>query len=113
MALSAGTRVGAPGFKTDGARHRREMVRFMEQGQLGHIACVGSVTLTANITSTTVADTRAGAASFIWFMPLTQDAAGELANGNLYVSTRDKQFFVITHTNSANANRSFVYAILG
>jgi len=113
MALSAGVRTGIAGFKKDGARHRREIVNWGQENQIGHIACTGSVTLLANAISTTVADTRAGVASFIQFMPTTQDAAREVANGNLYVSTRDKQFFVITHTNDPSATRTFTYAVLG
>jgi len=113
MALSAGTRTGVPGWKSDGKRHRRELVTWGEQSQIGHIACTGTVTLTANATSTTVTDTRAGVASFIWFMPTTQNAAGEFANGNLYVSTRDKQLFVVTHSNAPSADRTFTYLVIG
>lgn len=111
--LSAGVRTGIAGWKKDGARHRREIVNWGEQNQIGHIACTGTTTLLANATSTTVTDTRAGVASFIQFMPTTRDAAREIANGNLYVSTRGKQFFVITHTNDPSATRTFVYAMLG
>lgn len=113
MALSAGTRTGVPGWKKDGARHRREIVTWGEQSQIGHIACTGTVTLLANATSTTVTDTRAGVSSFIEFMPTTLNAAGEKANGNLYVQTRDKQLFVITHTNAPSTDRTFTYLVIG
>jgi len=113
MALSAGSRTGVPGWKKDGGRHRREMVTWGEQSQIGHFACTGLVTLTANATSTTVTDTRAGVASFIWFMPTTLNAAGEFANGNLCVQTQDKQLFVVTHTNAPSIDRTFRYVLLG
>lgn len=113
MALSAGSRTGIPGWKKDGARHRREMVTWGEQNQIGHFACTGLVTLTANTSSMSVSDTRAGAASFVRFMPTNTDAANELANGNMYVKNNGKQVFTVAYTNSPNANRIFRYVLLG
>lgn len=86
---------------------------WASQIHIGKLACTGTVTLTANATSTTVADVRAGAFSFFGLCPLTANAASAQAAGNVYVSTRAKQQFVITHPNSASVDKNFVYVVLG
>jgi len=73
----------------------------------------GDVTLTANQATTTLADLRIGADSAILFMPTTANAAAEIGNGTLYVSSRGKQTATITHANNAQADRTFRYAIRG
>ena len=78
----------------------------------GKINATGSVTLTNSATSTTVNDIRSSADSVILFMPTSADSAAELSGGSMYVSTRSKQSFVITHANSTNT-RTFSYIILG
>lgn len=86
---------------------------WASQVHIGKLQCTGTVTLTANATSTTVADVRAGAFSFVGLTPLTANAASAQAAGNVYVSTRAKQQFTITHPNSAAADKTFAYAVLG
>lgn len=111
MAISAGSRTGVPPFRTNGDLHRQELVRYLEQVQLGKLACTGELTLTANVASTAIDDTRAGAASVILLYPLTSNAAGAIAT--TYVSSRGKQTFTLTHTNNAQTDRTFMYAIFG
>lgn len=111
MALSAGSRTGVPPFRTNGDLHRHELVRYLEQVNLGKINCAGEFTLTANVNTTTVNDTRAGASSFIVWSPLTANAAGEMLT--MFVSARNKQSFVLTHANNANTDRTFSYVIIG
>lgn len=113
MALSAGSRSGVPGFKADGAMHRRELVTYLEQVQIGHIACTGEVTLNANSSTTTVTDSRVGPKSAIILCPLTQNASSEVSGGPFYISSRGKQTFTITHRNTAAVDKTFTYAVLG
>lgn len=86
---------------------------WASQVHIGKLACTDTVTLTAGATSTTVADVRAGAFSFIGLTPLTANAASTQAAGNVYVSTRAKRQFVLTHPNSASVDKTFAYVVLG
>ena len=74
---------------------------------------VTTLTLTANAGSTVVSDPRAGASSVVSFMPTTANAAAEIGNGTLYVSSRGKQTFMVTHANNAQTDRIFAIEITG
>lgn len=110
MPLSAGT-VGTvlPYFPPE----QRQLGAWVNQAHIGKLACTGNVTLNAGATSTTVSDVRVGAFSFIGLTPITANAASAVAAGNVYISTRGKATFTITHPNSAAADKTFVYAVLG
>jgi hypothetical protein len=86
---------------------------WASQIHIGKLACTGTVTLAASATSTSVADLRAGANSFFGLCPLTANAASAQAAGNVYVSTRAKQSFVLTHPSSASTDKTFSYVVLG
>ena len=79
----------------------------------GKINAKGSVTLTASAASTVVTESRAGSDSVILFMPKTANAASEQAAGGMFVSSRGKQTFTITHANNSQADRSFDYIVIG
>jgi hypothetical protein len=112
MAASATARISPPPqILSNEQEWKRRLGLWALEASQGHLNNVGVVTLTANATSTTVADTRAGANSFIGFMPTTANAATELAT--LYVATRTKEQFVITHANTSATDRTFTYSILG
>lgn len=74
---------------------------------------VGSVTLTANTTTTTVTDFRVGADSVITLMPTTANAAAAIAT--TYVSSIDPltNTFVLTHANNAQTDKTFKYEVTG
>lgn len=114
MAVSAGSRVSiVPGFLSNDPEWKRGIATWAMEVNQGHLNNTGSITLTANVASTTVTDARAGANSFIGFMPQTVNAAAEIGAGTLYVATQGKQTFTITHANNAQADRTFRYTILG
>jgi hypothetical protein len=79
----------------------------------GKINATGTVTLTASAATTSVSEERAGTGSVILFMPTTANAAAEQAAGGMYVSSRTKQAFTITHANNAQTDRSFGYIVIG
>lgn len=79
----------------------------------GRSNAIGTVTLTASQATTTVTDRRVGTASRIVLMPTTANAAAEIATGNMYVSDVTARQFTITHTNNAQTDRTFDYAIKG
>jgi len=77
----------------------------------GKLNCAGSVTLTANATSTTLTDTRIGGSSVILFCPTTANAA--TATANLRVTSKGDGTATLTHSNTADADKSFDYVVIG
>lgn len=73
----------------------------------------GEVTLTLNQATTTVTSPAFPATAIPIFTPLHANAAAELGAGTMYVSSRANGSFVITHANSATANRTFGWVALG
>jgi len=71
----------------------------------------GTVTLTANAASTTLTDVRLTASSYIGLMPTTANAAGAIAT--TYIGTRAIGSATITHANNAQADKTFIYCIIG
>lgn len=78
---------------------------------LGKTNNTGSVTLTAGATSTTLTDTRIGGSSVILFCPTTANAA--TATANLRVTAKGDGTATLTHSNTADVDRVFDYAIIG
>jgi len=93
--------------------HRFKLAQAINQILNGKINTVGDITLTANAASSTLTNTNIGADSCILFMPTTANAAAEIGNGTMYVSARTSGSATITHANNANADRTFVYVVLG
>jgi len=77
----------------------------------------GTVTLTAGATTTVVslATGRLGPYTQVMFTPTTVSAATEFGAGKLYVSSRnvDAAQFTITHTNTADTDKIFQFALIG
>jgi hypothetical protein len=93
--------------------NEQRIIETLNQAILGNTNNTATVTLTANAASTTVSNSRIGANSYIEFMPTTANAATEKAAGSMYVSSRSKGEFVITHANNAQTDRTFTYAHIG
>lgn len=72
---------------------------------------VGSVTLTANDTTTTTTDTRIKSQMMILLSPRSANACAALTN--VYVSSVDDGSFTLTHANTASADRTFDYVFHG
>jgi len=97
----------------DADEHRRLLADGANGAINGRTNAAASVTLTANAASTAVMDARVGSDSVIVFMPKTANAAAEVGAGTMYVSSRGKQTFTITHANNAQTDRDFEYSISG
>jgi hypothetical protein len=91
----------------------REISEVVNRMLVGGLNVGGSVTLAVGAGSTVVADPRASGSSRILLWPTTASAAAELAAGTIHTSAKAKGSFTLTHANSAVADRSFDYAILG
>lgn len=95
------------------ANDAREVATIVNNILDGKINATGTVTLTASAALTAVTEGRAGATSVILFMPTTANAAAEQAAGGMYVSSRGKQTFTITHANNAQTDRTYDYIVIG
>lgn len=71
----------------------------------------GTVTLTANDTTTTVTDDRVGANTRVILFPTSSTAAADIAN--TYVSAVGDGSFTITHSSTADSDKSFSYLLGG
>jgi len=89
----------------------RQVAEVLNRTVDGKLNSTGTVTLTASAASTAVSEDRAGADSVILFMPTTANAAAEM--DGMYVSSRGKQTFTITHANNAQTDRTFSYVVIG
>lgn len=85
-----------------------DVVNNILRGKLNN---TGSLTLTANATTTTLTDERIGANSSIELMPTTANAAGALAT--TYFNTFADGSCVVNHANAATVDRVFRYTITG
>lgn len=111
---SLGPRVSLPPqMLADEEQWKRQAALWMNEANQGHLQNVGVISLNTDQTSTTVSDSRVGPSSFIGFSPNTANAAAELANGTMFVSSQGKQTFTITHANNAQNDRTFTYSIMG
>lgn len=97
------------------SQYIRRMWDALQGIRKGKLECVTTLTLTANVTSTVLADIRISPQTVLIFDPLTATAAAELAAGTLYVLAADRgdSTCTITHANDASTDRSFLVGILG
>ncbi len=91
--------------------HRRKLANAVNLALSGKLNSHSSFTCVENVTSTTVSDMWCGVNSVIALEPKTANANADKAN--VWVSTRNKKSFVVTHSNLASTDRTFVYVIIG
>jgi hypothetical protein len=92
--------------------HRRILSEAVNNILEGKINPLGSVTLTANSTTTTMTDRRIGPNSVIIFMPTTANAKSE---GAPWVSARatTENTCTLNHSSNSALDLAFDYCILG
>lgn len=97
--------------------HRRQIAQHLINVEGGRVDCTLSVTLDAGSATTTVIDSRISLSTAPLLIPVTANAAAEIAAGGLYVvlsAVAPKQTdAVIHHANSAATDRTFQMALLG
>ena len=91
----------------------RQVAEVVNRALDGGLNSTGSITLTASAASTVVADKRLSATSYFSLMPTTANAAAEIGNGTIYVSSQGKQTLTLTHANNSQSDRTYRYVILG
>lgn len=77
----------------------------------GKIDAVGEFTLEDGETETVVLDNRFESNMVPWWTPTTANAAAALTS--LYLSARENGSFTLTHDNTADTDRTFLYGRLG
>lgn len=96
-------------------RDLNKIILSLQQLAAGRSNATGTVTLTEN-SATTVVTTSTGTCapgSVPILVPTTANAATEYGAGTFYISSVGIDTFTITHVNSATADRTFIYAIIG
>lgn len=102
---------GVPEVMANEVEHRRQIARLANNLLQGKQNNVITVTLAANVTTTTVIDKRIGANTGLFFSPLTADAAGALSG--LYISAQQNGQATLTHANTATIDRIFNVLLVG
>lgn len=93
-------------------QHRREMAGAINRLFQGKVDTVGTVTLTSASATTVVSNSNAGGDSVPVLVALNTAAAGELAAGTIFISSRDDGSFTITHANNTTT-RNYAFVLLG
>lgn len=96
---------------TTGATER-EVSQAIKDLTEGRSNAVGTVTLTANTTTTTVSKSTINSNAGVFLSPKTANAAAALATTYVNVAAAGGSF-VITHANNAQTDRHFYYLCNG
>lgn len=108
--LSSNAFPNVPVEWSDEEEHRRKLAESVNNILDGKINSIGSVTFTANQTTTTITDEKIGSNSLIFLTPVTANAGGEVG---YYISAVGDGSATITHANDARNDRTFNYLIAG
>lgn len=99
----------------DGGGDLRELVhRCIDAIKLlfdGKNNALGTITLTADATTTTVTDARIGGTTRIFLSPTTENAAGEVILYPTYPANEGS--IVLNHQSDSRTDRTFLYALIG
>jgi hypothetical protein len=91
--------------------HRYRLAVAVNQLMDGNSNNTGTFTLRPNETTTVVTDTRFSANQGVWWVPLTANAAA--AQAGMFISSRRRNEFTITHASNAQVDREFLYVRFG
>ncbi len=94
----------------------KDLTRYalvLQQLAAGRSNATGTITLTANATTSTHTPPNCAAGSAVFLFPATASAAAELATGACYVSAVGNRSFTVTHRNINQVDRTFFYVCLG
>lgn len=88
-------------------------LQAIQQLSAGRSNAVGSVTLAASATTTTVTDPNCATGTVPILTPTTADAAAAVATTFIPVVSIANGSFVIHHASAASVDRTFLYALHG
>jgi hypothetical protein len=103
----------AAGFKIGQAQLRYQQLGYLQQDATGTssfmgVFTTGTLTLTANATTTVVTNAAVLPTSSIFLMPNTPDAANDAATTSWVAGTGQ---FTLTHANNSRTDRTFTYSV--
>lgn len=87
--------------------------RAIQQLAAGRSNAFGTITLAAGATTTTVSNKNCAAGTVPILTPTTANAAAALATTYVPIASVGNGSFVIQHANSAQVDRTFLYALHG
>lgn len=90
-----------------------KLILSLQELAAGRSNAVGTITLATGSATTVIATDNCAEGSTPILTPMTANAAAEVGNGTMYVSSVINRSFTITHANSVTVNRTFRYAIVG
>ena len=97
-------------LRDDNTRKIYNALRGLFRGKTNN---TGTFTVTENAATTVVTEPLCGLDSVIHYTPTSANASAEVGAGTIYISTKAKGSFTVTHANSATAGRTFDYTITG
>lgn len=110
---------GFPVVSPTGNDKPRVTAAVLNSVRCGKLNAMAEITLTAGAASTAYVQAttqgieKIGPDSFIWPMPLTANAAAELAAGTLYVTAQANGAVTFAHANAGSVDRTFRLLIIG
>lgn len=90
-----------------------KIVLAVQQLAAGRSNAVGTVTLKASATTTTVSDANCADGSVPILVPTTANASAEIGAGTIYISAVANKSFTITHASNSQTDRTYLYALHG
>lgn len=90
-----------------------KIVGAVNQLTQGRSNAVGTVTLTANVATTTVSAPNCAPGSSVLLFPATANAAAIVAATFVLSTNITAGQFIVSHTNNANADKTFYWVALG
>lgn len=98
------------------ASNEKDPAKFaaaIQQLTQGRSNAVGSFTLRAAHTTTTVEAINCAEGSVPIPVPTSANAAAEQGAGTMYISQVNNKSFVVTHANNAQTDRTFLFVAIG
>lgn len=89
------------------------IVRGVRDLFAGRSNAVGSITLTASVTTTVVTAINCGEGCTPILTPMTAHASAEFGNGTIYVSAVKNGSFTVTHASNSQTDRTYRWAAFG
>jgi hypothetical protein len=96
--------------------NEKDLTKFafaIQQMAMGRSNAVGSVTLRASQTTTTVTASNCGAGSHVFLFPRTANAAAVAATTYVLAANVTAGQFIVTHASDADVDQTFSYVCLG
>lgn len=95
------------------SKNLAEFQAAIEQLAQGRVNCTGTVTLAANVTSTTVSAPTVASGCVILLAPQTADAAAALGTTYITAANISSGSFTVTHASASSVDRTFGWAAFG